>query len=252
MVRECSGTINIEEPITLLFNVGDCYHWGYALRKVTRIELTGFAYPDNAIYHYSTWNGFNWDGPGSIGGTALVGIEKVSCIPACIPSWNCEQPFNGYENDGCGNRRYNSVCDPTLPTADGISTTDPVLANEQIREYYWARVPSCDRWAYIHSTIGQKVIDWGVIRWGWDAGSVENGLRSFISDNPCPPPPPIVPPPSPVTWDYVGWVCWHTNVDGVTVQITAWKTAEGIMTRRSDGGSDVISSDYGHMFTGVC
>ena len=37
------------------------------------------------------------------------------CNPAggCIPSWRCDQPLNGYENDGCGNRRVNTICNPT-------------------------------------------------------------------------------------------------------------------------------------------
>lgn len=28
----------------------------------------------------------------------------------CIPDWICEKPFNGYESDGCGNRRLNPDC----------------------------------------------------------------------------------------------------------------------------------------------
>lgn len=30
----------------------------------------------------------------------------------CQPVWTCEQPLNGYESDGCGNRRLNSQCNP--------------------------------------------------------------------------------------------------------------------------------------------
>ncbi len=53
----------------------------------------------------------------------LNGYEKDGCgnrrlNPACnpttcIPSWTCEQPLNGYESDGCGNRRVNTICNPT-------------------------------------------------------------------------------------------------------------------------------------------
>jgi len=28
----------------------------------------------------------------------------------CVPNWLCELPYNGYENDGCGNRRLNNNC----------------------------------------------------------------------------------------------------------------------------------------------
>jgi len=33
----------------------------------------------------------------------------------CIPNWTCELPLNGYESDGCGNRRLNSTCNPCVP-----------------------------------------------------------------------------------------------------------------------------------------
>jgi len=31
---------------------------------------------------------------------------------ACVPNWQCEIPLNGYEKDGCGNRRQNASCNP--------------------------------------------------------------------------------------------------------------------------------------------
>lgn len=37
------------------------------------------------------------------------------CSGVCNPSWQCELPLNGYESDGCGNRRRNSNCDATVP-----------------------------------------------------------------------------------------------------------------------------------------
>ena len=43
------------------------------------------------------------------GQTATV---TATLTPTCIPAWNCESPLNGYENDGCGNRRENSTCNP--------------------------------------------------------------------------------------------------------------------------------------------
>ena len=36
--------------------------------------------------------------------------EYYSIIAPCIPEWNCELPLNGYESDGCGNRRLNDAC----------------------------------------------------------------------------------------------------------------------------------------------
>lgn len=36
--------------------------------------------------------------------------QKSQFVPDCIPDWKCEQPLNGYESDGCGNRRLNIEC----------------------------------------------------------------------------------------------------------------------------------------------
>lgn len=36
-------------------------------------------------------------------------IGSDTSIP-CVPNWKCELPLNGYESDGCGNRRLNPEC----------------------------------------------------------------------------------------------------------------------------------------------
>lgn len=41
--------------------------------------------------------------------------------PSCVPNWQCEQPSNGYESDGCGNRRANSACCSTPSTSFVLS-----------------------------------------------------------------------------------------------------------------------------------
>lgn len=53
-------------------------------------------------------------------GTIVLGVGQGASIsktmvPACIPNWVCEQPLNGYESDGCGNRRQNTECNPCIP-----------------------------------------------------------------------------------------------------------------------------------------
>ena len=56
------------------------------------------------------------------------GITKYySIVAPCVPDWQCEIPFNGYEEDGCGNRRENTdcVCVPNWqcrPPEDGYDT----------------------------------------------------------------------------------------------------------------------------------
>ncbi len=39
----------------------------------------------------------------------------TSCASTCTPNWQCETPRNGYESDGCGNRRVRPACDPPIP-----------------------------------------------------------------------------------------------------------------------------------------
>ena len=41
-------------------------------------------------------------------GTARADVEYNP--GPCTPDWKCETPLNGYESDGCGNRRFNPVC----------------------------------------------------------------------------------------------------------------------------------------------
>lgn len=38
--------------------------------------------------------------------------EEQYCTTPCVPDWQCETPPNGYEFDGCGNRRLNTNCNP--------------------------------------------------------------------------------------------------------------------------------------------
>lgn len=40
---------------------------------------------------------------------AILWADTYLPIP-CVPNWVCEIPLNGYESDGCGNRRLNSTC----------------------------------------------------------------------------------------------------------------------------------------------
>jgi len=44
--------------------------------------------------------------------------EPQYCIGECIPVWICELPLNGWEFDGCGNRKLNPECDPIPSDSD--------------------------------------------------------------------------------------------------------------------------------------
>ncbi len=55
---------------------------------------------------------------GSHGGCSdclMTGIVWIKIELPCVPNWMCEYPLNGYEQDGCGNRRLNSSCNPCVP-----------------------------------------------------------------------------------------------------------------------------------------
>lgn len=42
-------------------------------------------------------------------------VPASDITPICTTNWQCESPLNGYESDGCGNRRVNSQCDLPIP-----------------------------------------------------------------------------------------------------------------------------------------
>lgn len=51
----------------------------------------------------------------------------------CVPVWRCESPANGYENDGCGNRRLNVACNqiqPPTPPPTPLPTEDNQIYTE--------------------------------------------------------------------------------------------------------------------------
>jgi len=55
---------------------------------------------------------------------ALTTFYNLGCtLPPCTLNWVCELPLNGYESDGCGNRRLNIECNPITelpPTEAGM------------------------------------------------------------------------------------------------------------------------------------
>jgi len=41
-----------------------------------------------------------------------IPVLSLDIEEPCVPNWQCDIPLNGYESDGCGNRRYNTACEP--------------------------------------------------------------------------------------------------------------------------------------------
>lgn len=56
-------------------------------------------------------------------GFQCTGGTTVTVNPSgCVSNWQCELPLNGYESDGCDNRRLNPICNITLGDAQIMST----------------------------------------------------------------------------------------------------------------------------------
>lgn len=53
---------------------------------------------------------FNIDIFSRYGAYTTCWIDNVVLI--CQPNWRCERPLNGFENNGCGDRRINPECNP--------------------------------------------------------------------------------------------------------------------------------------------
>ena len=80
-------------------DVGSSFSWSIIYAKKLNITLSG---------------------PGKIctsgcGSYTLLNDTTNITLNVCTPNWQCEQPLNGYENDGCGNRRLSAVCNPCIP-----------------------------------------------------------------------------------------------------------------------------------------
>ncbi len=79
------------------------------------VKLIGTKYP-------SPPTGYSWWG---------ISVWEFSVYGApsggdCVPIWQCEIPLNGYEKDGCGNRRPNVACNsdsipPSAPTGLAVN-----------------------------------------------------------------------------------------------------------------------------------
>lgn len=61
---------------------------------------------------YQPLDGWEKDGCGRRRQNSLCDLVTTPSPPPCTPAWICELPLNGYESDGCGNRRFNPACKP--------------------------------------------------------------------------------------------------------------------------------------------
>jgi hypothetical protein len=92
-----SGNKYSADVIELVYNGAKLMVWGYP------------GYPNGllAIFAYTDYT----EGD-------CAGIPPP---PVCVPVWNCELPLNGWEADGCGNRRGNGACNPPIAPKWNVS-----------------------------------------------------------------------------------------------------------------------------------
>ena len=100
---------------------------------------------------------------GLIGIAFLIGIAKAiektpsdippSIPPVCIPNWQCDQPLNGYELDGCGSRRPNTVCSaiiiPPLPPLPTTTCYRKVQIYNTLCPWAWGQNPALNYWVEV-------------------------------------------------------------------------------------------------------
>jgi len=67
-----------------------------------------------------------------------IQCKTLIVLKKCTSNWQCELPLNGYEYDGCGNRRLNiegicGIIKGTIIQLDAINLT----TNQTIKTYEW-------------------------------------------------------------------------------------------------------------------
>lgn len=81
------------------------FYYDYSKICVAQMANFGKIYVYNNCYNGVVENGIGNNGPWHV-------------PPPCVSNWQCEQPLNGYESNGCGavvnggKRRTNAVCNP--------------------------------------------------------------------------------------------------------------------------------------------
>ncbi len=56
-----------------------------------------------------------------------------SVCSVCTPTWKCEVPANGYESDGCGNRRLNPICNLIIHPGETIMKTWTINTQKDLK-----------------------------------------------------------------------------------------------------------------------
>jgi len=67
-----------------------------------------------------------------------IQCKTLTVLKKCTSNWQCELPLNGYEYDGCGNRRLNTegicgIIKGTIIQLDAIN----LATNQTIKTYEW-------------------------------------------------------------------------------------------------------------------
>lgn len=118
-VGQCTEFIDSGAGVTVyhLYNVAGCDYISKSSLAVDIKHKDSDVWEPWATYTMGDFEGFAYtqitinDGMGFEFKATYKGITKYySIVAPCVPDWLCETPLNGYEEDGCGNRRENVDC----------------------------------------------------------------------------------------------------------------------------------------------
>ena len=100
-----------------LYNVSGCNYISKSSLVIDIKHKDATEWEPFATYTMGGYEGFAYtsitinDAAGYEFKATYKGMTKYySIVAPCVPDWQCEQPFSGYEEDGCGNRRENTEC----------------------------------------------------------------------------------------------------------------------------------------------
>jgi len=67
-----------------------------------------------------------------------IQCKTLTVLKKCTSNWQCEIPLNGYEYDGCGNRRLNieGICGIIRGTIIQLNAIN-LTTNQTIKTYEW-------------------------------------------------------------------------------------------------------------------
>ena len=125
--KECTTFIDNGSGVRVyhLYNLGGCPYISSSTLTIDLKHKTQDTYSSWASYTMGGYVGYTYlyyDLVGFIDTdfrATYKGVTKYYSVRApCTPNWKCNIPLDGYESDGCGNEKYNALCEPPIVGCD--------------------------------------------------------------------------------------------------------------------------------------